>query len=96
MKVIYDVIKEPCLTEKSTALQETHDTVAFKVAQEANKIEIRQAVEQLFKVKVASVRTVKMHGKQKRIGARPAGRTSNWKKAYVKLSEGKINYLDEL
>ena len=96
MKVIYDVIKEPCLTEKSNYLQETQGTVAFKVAQEANKIEIRQAVEQLFRVKVASVRTVAMHGKRKRIGARPAGQTSDWKKAYIKLSEGKINYLDEL
>jgi large subunit ribosomal protein L23 len=96
MKVIYDVIKEPYMTEKSNLLQETENTVAFKVAQEANKIEIRQAVEQLFKVKVASVRTVKMRGKQKRIGTRPAGRTSDWKKAYIKLSEGKINYLDEL
>jgi large subunit ribosomal protein L23 len=84
------------MTEKSNLLQETENTVAFKVAQEANKIEIRQAVEQLFKVKVASVRTVKMRGKQKRIGTRPAGRTSDWKKAYIKLSEGKINYLDEL
>lgn len=96
MKAIYDVIKEPCLTEKSNYLQETQGTVVFKVAKEANKIEIRQAVEQLFQVKVAAVRTVKMHGKRKRIGARPAGRTSDWKKAYIKLSEGKINYLDEL
>jgi large subunit ribosomal protein L23 len=96
MKVIYDVIKEPCMTEKSNVLQETQNTVSFKVAKEANKIEIRQAVEQLFNVKVAAVRTVKMRGKRKRIGARPAGRTSDWKKAYIKLSEGKINYLDEL
>jgi large subunit ribosomal protein L23 len=96
MKVIYDVIKEPYMTEKSNLLQETENKVSFKVASEANKIEIRQAVEQLFKVKVASVRTVKMRGKRKRIGARPAGRTSDWKKAYIKLSEGKINYLDEL
>jgi large subunit ribosomal protein L23 len=96
MKAIYDVIKEPCLTEKSNYLQEIQGTVVFKVAKEANKIEIRQAVEQLFQVKVAAVRTVKMHGKRKRVGARPAGRTSDWKKAYIKLSEGKINYLDEL
>lgn len=96
MKVIYDVIKEPHMTEKSNALQETQSTVVFKVAQEANKIEIRQAMEQLFNVKVASVRTMKMRGKRKRIGARPAGRTSDWKKACIKLSEGKINYLDQL
>jgi large subunit ribosomal protein L23 len=96
MKVIYDVVKEPCLTEKSNYLQETQGIVVFKVASEANKIEIRQAVEQLFNVKVASVRTVAMRGKQKRIGAKPAGRTSDWKKAYIKLSEGKINYFDEL
>ncbi len=96
MKNIYDIVKEPCLTEKSNLLQEQQNTVTFRVASEANKIEIRKAVEQLFGVKVSSVRTVAMHGKKKRVGAKSAGRTSDWKKAYITLSEGKINYLDEL
>lgn len=96
MKSIYDIVKEPCLTEKSNSLQEQRNTVTFRVASEANKIEIRKAVEQLFDVKVASVRTVAMHGKQKRVGAKSVGRTSDWKKAYITLAEGKINYLDEL
>ncbi|CAK8713272.1 MAG: LSU ribosomal protein L23P [Candidatus Electronema aureum] len=96
MKSIYDIVKEPCLTEKSNQLQETQGTLTFKVAPEANKIEIRKAVEQLFDVKVSSVRTVAMRGKKKRVGAKSVGRTSDWKKAYITLSEGKINYLDEL
>lgn len=93
---IYEIVKGPCLTEKAAHLQETENTFVLKVAPAANKIEIRQAVEQLFAVKVAAVRTLRMSGKKKRVGARPAGQTSDWKKAYVTLSEGKINFLDEL
>ena len=96
MKVIYGIIKKPCLTEKSNLLQETNNTVTFKVDPRANKIEIRQAVEKLFDVKVAHVRTVSMRGKKRRIGIKSQGRTSDWKKAYVTLAEGKINFLDEL
>jgi len=96
MKAIYDVIKRPCLTEKSNALQETQSKVIFKVDRRANKIEIKNAVESLFGVKVAKVATTNMTGKQKRVGARSAGKTSDWKKAYITLSEGKINFLDEL
>ncbi len=96
MKVLYDVVKSPCLTEKSNILQELQGTVVFKVNPRANKIEIKQAVENLFNVKVASVRTANMHGKRKRVGIKSAGMTSNWKKAYITLSEGEINFLDEL
>jgi large subunit ribosomal protein L23 len=96
MKVLYDVIKKPCLTEKSNLLQELQGTYVFKVAPEANKIEIKQAVEQLFSVTVATVRTTPMHGKKKRVGSKSVGRTSDWKKAYITLSEGKINFLDQL
>lgn len=95
MKVLYNVIKKPCLTEKSNLLQELQGTYVFKVAPEANKIEIKQAVEQLFNVTVASVRTTPMQGKKKRVG-KSVGRTSDWKKAYITLSEGKIDFLDQL
>ena len=96
MKVLYDIVKSPCLTEKSNLLQEVFGTVVFKVDPRANKIEIKRAVENLFDVKVAAVRTVNMRGKRKRVGIKSVGRTSDWKKAYVTLSEGEINYLDEL
>lgn len=96
MKVLYDVLKSPCLTEKSNALQEIQGTVVFKVDRRANKIEIKQAVENYFNVKVASVKTTTMRGKRKRVGLKSIGRTNDWKKAYVTLSEGEINFLDEL
>ncbi|BCO09969.1 50S ribosomal protein L23 [Desulfolithobacter dissulfuricans] len=96
MKVLYDVIKSPCLTEKASLAQELHGKVVFKVHPEANKIEIKRAVEELFDVKVSSVRTARMRGKKKRVGIKSVGRTSDWKKAYITLSEGEINFLDEL
>jgi len=96
MKVLHEVIKSPCLTEKSNLLQEMQGTVVFKVHPQANKIEIKQAVEKLFDVKVASVKTAIMRGKKKRIGIKSMGRTKDWKKAYISLSEGEINFLDEL
>ncbi len=96
MKVLHDVIKSPCLTEKSNLLQELQGTVVFKVHSRANKIEIKQAVEKLFAVKVASVKTAMVRGKQKRMGLKSLGRTKDWKKAYINLSEGEINFLDEL
>jgi large subunit ribosomal protein L23 len=96
MKAIYDVIKSPCLTEKGNILQETQNKVIFEVDQRANKIEIKKAVESLFNVTVSKVTTSNMTGKQKRVGAKSTGRTSDWKKAYISLAEGKINFLDEL
>lgn len=96
MKIIYDIIKRPCLTEKANMLQETESKVIFKVDRRANKIEIKKAVESLFNVTVTKVATANMTGKRKRVGARSSGITSNWKKAYITLSEGKINFLDEL
>lgn len=96
MKVLYDVIQGPCLTEKSNLQQELQGTVVFKVNRRANKIEIKEAVEKFFDVKVASVRTVNMRGKKRRIGLKSSGRTSDWKKAYITLAEGEINFLDEL
>jgi large subunit ribosomal protein L23 len=96
MKAIYNVIKSPCLTEKGNILQETQNKVIFKVDPRANKIEIKKAVESLFNVTVSKVTTTNILGKQKRVGAKSTGRTSDWKKAYITLSEGKINFLDEL
>ncbi len=95
MKNLHDVLKGPCLTEKATLLQEIDGKVVFKVHPKANKIDIKKAVEQMFKVKVKDVRTAAMHGKRKRVG-RYIGQTSNWKKAYVTLAEGEINFADEL
>ncbi len=95
MKNLYNVLKGPCLTEKASLLQEEEGQVVFKVHSKANKIEIKQAVELIFNVKVKDVRTANMHGKQKRVG-KTIGFTSNWKKAYVTLSEGEINFVDEL
>ena len=96
MKVLFDIIKKPCLTEKSNLLQEVENTVTFKVDPRANKIEIKKAVEELFDVKVKNVRTVPMKGKKRRVGIKSMGRTNDWKKAYVSLSEGEINFLEEL
>jgi large subunit ribosomal protein L23 len=84
---IQDVIRRPLLTEKGVALKEAERTMCFEVAPDANKIQIRAAVERLFKVKVESVRTVNNTGKMRRRG-RFSGYRSDWKKAYVKLQEG--------
>lgn len=84
---IYSVIKKPHITEKTSLGSDVNNTVAIVVDRDANKIEIKQAVEALFKVKVADVRTVNVSGKVKRFG-RNFGKRSNWKKAYVSLQEG--------
>ncbi|MCB2215056.1 50S ribosomal protein L23 [Desulfofustis glycolicus] len=95
MKNMYSVLQGPCLTEKANLQQEMGNKVVFKVHPDANKIEIRKAVESMFKVKVRDVKTVSMPGKQKRVG-KHFGRTQDWKKAYVTLAEGEINFVDEL
>ena len=95
MKNQYDVLQGPCLTEKASLMQELDGKVVFKVHPKANKIDIKMAVERMFNVKVDHVRTATLHGKQKRVG-RQIGYTSNWKKAYVTLAEGEINFADEL
>ena len=84
---IYDVIKKPLVTEKTTIEKDNKNVVAFVVHCDANKIEIKQATEKLFNVKVASVKTATVAGKVKRVG-RTIGKRSNWKKAYVSLQEG--------
>jgi len=81
------VIVRPVLTEKSTALTVSRNVITFDVARDANKIEIRRAVETLFSVKVDAVRVVKVSGKIKKVG-RSIGRAQDRKKAYVKLAAG--------
>jgi large subunit ribosomal protein L23 len=84
---ITDVIRRPLITEKTSILREDGRTLVFQVASDANKIEIKRAVEQLLGAKVSSIRTSIAHGKVKRQG-RFAGQRPDWKKAYVKLREG--------
>jgi large subunit ribosomal protein L23 len=83
----FEVLKLPVITEKSTHVKENLQTLTFKVARDANKQEIKDAVQRLFKVKVESVRTANFHGKTRRQG-RFAGRRPDWKKAYVTLKKG--------
>jgi large subunit ribosomal protein L23 len=84
---VVDVIKGPVITEKGTLVNELGNQVVFRVDPRANKVEIRQAIERLFNVKVQKVRTSRLLGKVRRVG-RSAGRRSDWKKAYVTLAEG--------
>jgi len=92
MRTVYEVIKRPIISEKSTALAEVGNRYVFEVANESNKQEIKDAVQRLFKVHVSSVRTMVMHGKVKRIG-RFENKRTNWKKAIVTLGEGqKIDF----
>ncbi len=83
----HDVIRKPLVTEKSNIGREEQNLVTFAVDPRANKHEIRQAVEQLFQVKVVDVRTMRMPRKTRRVG-RFAGRKTAWKKAIVRLAEG--------
>jgi len=100
MRTAQNIIKRPLLTEKSARLRETGggaaapaegdeyaQQVVFEVAKDANKIEIRRAVQTLFNVTVTDVRTIVVRGKAKRIG-RFSGRRPAWKKAYVTLKAG--------
>ena len=84
MKTAYDIIIKPIITEQS--MEETADKkYVFQVATDANKIEIKKAIEEIFGVKVEKVNTIRMDGKEKRMGVH-VGRRANWKKAMVKLT----------
>jgi large subunit ribosomal protein L23 len=87
MKNLYEVIRRPLITEKSTILKEAQGTLCFEVHRDATKPEIKKAVEQLFSTRVASVRVSNVHGKVKRQG-RYSGQRPDWKKAYVVLKKG--------
>lgn len=92
MKGPQDIIQAPLISEKGTALTESVNQVLFKVRPDANKIEVKRAVETLFKVKVEQVRIARYLGKMRRIG-KNIGRRPTWKKAYVTLKEGdKIDF----
>ncbi len=83
----YRIVRHPLITEKTTNLRDKTAVYCFKVALGANKIEIARAVEAIFGVKVARVRTATVHGKRRRLG-RIVGRRSDWKKAWVQLAPG--------
>jgi large subunit ribosomal protein L23 len=94
MKNTYDVIIRPLVTEKSNILKEKGNQISFEVNPKSNKIEIKRAVEEIFKVNVLEVRTMNFDGKRRRYG-RYTGITSAWKKAVVKLKEGdKIEFFE--
>jgi large subunit ribosomal protein L23 len=81
------IIRRPLVTEKSTVLRESSNVIAFEVAPTANKIQVKDAVEKLFNVKVEEVRLFNVRGKMKRMG-RFEGKRRDWRKAYVRLKAG--------
>ncbi|MBQ5866025.1 MAG: 50S ribosomal protein L23, partial [Oscillospiraceae bacterium] len=83
MKTAYDIIIKPIITEQSMEATEEKKYV-FQVAVDTNKVEIKKAIEEIFGVKVEKVNTIRMEGKEKRMGVH-VGRRANWKKAMVKL-----------
>jgi large subunit ribosomal protein L23 len=87
MPTVYNVIRRPLITEKALITREVEGSLVFEVALEASKTEIKQAVEKLFNVKVASIRTASILGKERRRG-KFSGFLPDWKKAYVRLKAG--------
>jgi large subunit ribosomal protein L23 len=89
------VLRKPLLTEKSNNMKADKNIVCFEVARNANKIQIKAAVEKMFGVKVEEVTTANVHGKKRRVG-RSLGHKPDWKKAYVKIKEGekKIEFFE--
>ncbi|MBI3592186.1 MAG: 50S ribosomal protein L23 [Nitrospirae bacterium] len=94
MKIIYDVIKKPLFTEKGMDLKERENKILIETATEANKHEIKKAVEDIFKVKVEKVATINTKGKLKRHG-KSIGRRSDRKKAIITLKQGeKLDFIE--
>jgi large subunit ribosomal protein L23 len=90
----YDLIRRPLNTEKTNIQQEEANQVTFEVDRRANRVEIARAVETVFKTRVATVRTMQVKGKKKRMG-RHIGKRRDWKKAVVKLMPGeRIDFFD--
>ena len=83
----YDLIKRPLITEKTNIQKDVANQVTFEVARNANRVEIKKAIESIFKVKVVSVRTMQVKGKRKQRG-RIIGKRRDWKKAVVTLGPG--------
>ena len=94
MKDPFQIIERPLLTEKSMDLSH-FGKYTFRVAKDSNKIEIADAVEQIFKVRVVKVNTLNVKGKKRRMGRYPAGKTTDWKKAIVTLQAGQTITLFE-
>ena len=94
MKDARTVVRRALITEKGTVLREVRNQYMFEVQKDANKIEIKQAIEAIFPVKVESVRTLRVHGKPKRMG-RYTGHRPDWKKAVVTLKKGQTIELFE-
>jgi large subunit ribosomal protein L23 len=96
VKNVYDIVTSPLITEKGTLVSELGNQVLFRVRRDANKDEIRRAIETLFKVKVEKVRTLNLLGKTRRVG-KHIGRRPAWKKAYVTLAEGqRIDFFENV
>jgi len=95
LRPLHQTILGPVVTEKTTDLKDRTRTLCFRIHPDANKIDVKRAVEMLFKVKVADVRTINVRGKFKRRG-KTQGFQSDWKKAYVTLREGEkmIEYFE--
>jgi large subunit ribosomal protein L23 len=90
----HDILRRPVITEKSTVQKEMHNQLVFEVDRRANKIEIKKAVEKIFKVQVTDVCTMNYQGKPKRMG-RFVGRRPHWKKAVVTLKPGqKVEFFE--
>jgi large subunit ribosomal protein L23 len=83
----YDIVKRPLITEKTSIQKEDYNQISFEVDRKANRVEIKRAVENIFNVNVATVRTMQVKGKTKQRG-RVLGKRRNWKKAVVKLMPG--------
>ena len=97
MPTLHTTLRRPVITEKGLLVKEAEGTLVFEVATKATKTEVKQAVEMLFKVKVATVRTMNYLGKERRRG-KFAGFKPDWKKAYVRLQPGEKmpEYVDSL
>ena len=94
MKNLYEVVRRPIITEKSNIQKDEVNQVTLEVARNTNKIEIKNAVQKLFNVKVLDVRTMNLKGKKKRVG-KNMGKKPDWKKAVVTLIPGeKIEFFD--
>ena len=87
MKDYYSVLKKPLVTEKSNLMKDELNQIAFEVDRRANKIEIKESIEKIFKVHVVKVQTLNVKGKKKRVG-RSQGKKPDWKKAVITLKEG--------
>lgn len=94
MKNIYEIIKKPLFTEKGSALKESENKILVEINKDANKVEIKKAIEDIFKVKVEKVATIKVHGKWKRYG-KSLGKRSDRKKALITLKKGeKLDFIE--